>query len=182
MLDEEADEPLVRAQRGAVDAQRSLLGVVAVPVSQAKTGGHGEIHLVGGDGEFAADGAPDLHVDLGSVERRLVGHFHVVDARLDEDLSDHVLGLLPEFGLVDELLAQTRRIMGAEAHLVAVESEDLEVLQVHLVDRPELVGELLGRAVQVGVVHVHAAHAHDPEELARLLVAVAGAVFGEPQR
>ena len=33
VLDEEADEPLVRAQRGAVDAQRGLLGVVAVAVS-----------------------------------------------------------------------------------------------------------------------------------------------------
>ena len=71
--------------------------------------------------------------------------------------------------------------MGAEAHLVAVEPEDLEVLQVHVVDRPELLGELLGRAVQVGVVHVHAAHAHEPEQFTRLLVAVAGAVLGQAQ-
>ena len=72
--------------------------------------------------------------------------------------------------------------MGAEAHLVTVEPEDLKVLQVHLVDRPELLGELLGRAVNVRVVHVHAADAHDTEELSGLLVAVAGAVFGESQR
>jgi len=54
VLDEEADEAFVRAQRRAMDAERGLLRVVAVAVGEAELGGHGEIDLVGGDGEFAA--------------------------------------------------------------------------------------------------------------------------------
>jgi len=44
----------MRAERRAMDAQRRLVRVVLVAVSQAELGGHGEVHLVGGDGEFAA--------------------------------------------------------------------------------------------------------------------------------
>ena len=36
MLDEEADEPLVRAQRRAMDAQRRLVRVVLVAIDQAE--------------------------------------------------------------------------------------------------------------------------------------------------
>ena len=80
MLDQEADETLVRAERRAVDAERGLLGVVAVFVNEAEARGYGEIDLVGGDGEFAADRAPDLDVDLRAVEGGFVRHFDVVDA------------------------------------------------------------------------------------------------------
>ena len=64
MFDEKADEPLMRAERRAMDAQRRLVRVVLVAVGQAELGGHGEVHLVGGDGEFAANGARHLHVNL----------------------------------------------------------------------------------------------------------------------
>ena len=77
----------MRAQRRAMDAQRRLVRVVLVAVGQAELGGHGEVHLVGGDGEFAADGAPHLHVNLRPVERRLVGDLHVVDAGFDQHLA-----------------------------------------------------------------------------------------------
>ena len=101
MLNEEADEALVRAERCPVDAERGLVGVVLVAIDEAELGGHGEVHLVGGDGEFATDGAPHLHVNLRPVERRLVWHFHVVDLRVNQHLPDHVLGLLPQLGFVD---------------------------------------------------------------------------------
>ena len=78
--------------------------------------GHGEVDLVGGDGEFAADGAPDLDVDLRAVEGGFVGHFDVVDAAALEDAADHLLGLQPELGFIDELLAELRRVVGGEAH------------------------------------------------------------------
>jgi hypothetical protein len=70
----------------------------------------------------------------------------------------------------------------AEAHDVFLDAENLEILQIHLVDRVELGGELLRRAIDVRVVHVERAHAHEAEQFARLLVAVAGAVFGQAQR
>ena len=85
----------------------SVLSLVAI--GQAETCGHGEIHLVGGDGEFAADGAPDLHVDLRAVERRFVRHFDVVDAGLVENVAHHVFGFLPQLRFVDEFLAPSLR-------------------------------------------------------------------------
>ena len=75
--------------------------------------GHGEIDLVGRDGELAADRAPDLHVDLRAVERGFVRHFDVIDAAALEDAADHVFGLVPELGFVDEFLAELGRIVGA---------------------------------------------------------------------
>ena len=86
-----------------------LFGVVAVPIDEAEALRHGEVHLVGGNGELAADGAPDLDVDLRSVERRFVRHLDVVDARAVEDIAHHVLGLLPQLRLVDVLLARAFR-------------------------------------------------------------------------
>ena len=75
MLDEEADETLVRAEWGAVDAERRGLGVVAGLVGQAEARGDGEIDLVGGEGEFLADDVPDLDVDLRTVEGGFIGYF-----------------------------------------------------------------------------------------------------------
>ena len=53
----------------------SVLSLVAI--DQAELRGHGEIHLVGRQREFAADDAPDLHVNLRPVKRRFVRHFDV---------------------------------------------------------------------------------------------------------
>ena len=109
MLDEKADEPFVRAQRRAMDAQRRLVRVVLVAIDQAEAFGHGEVHLVGRQREFAADDAPDLHVNLRAVKRRFVRHFHVVDLRINQHLPDHVLGLLPQLRFVDVFLAHALR-------------------------------------------------------------------------
>ena len=65
---------------------------------------------------------------------------------------------------------------------IFLDAEDLEIFQIHLVHRVELRLELLLGAVDVRVVHLQRAHAHEAEEFAALLVAIAGAVFGEAQR
>ena len=85
-------------------------------------------------------------------------------------------------GSLTNFLPSLGRIVRAEAHLIFLEAEDLEILQIHLVHGVELVGELLLGAIDVRVVHVERAHAHEAEQLAALLVAIAGAVFGEAQR
>jgi len=69
-----------------------------------------------------------------------------------------------------------------KAHLILGEAEDFEILQIHVVHRTELFGELLLGAIDVGVVHVERTHAHEAEQLAALLVAIASAVFREAQR
>jgi len=182
MLDEEPDEALMRAERRAVDAQRGLLGVVPVAIDQAEALGHGEVHLVGGQGELTANDAPDLDVNFGAVEGGFVGHLDVVDAGVFEHVAHHVLGLKPQFRFVDVFAAQAFPAVGAEAHEVFLNAEDFEVFEVHLVDGIEFLRELLGGAVDMRVVHVHRAHAHEAEQFPGLLVAVAAAVFGQAQR
>ena len=80
MLDEEPDEPLVRSQRRAMDAQGSLLGIVAVLIGEPEALWDGKVHLVGRQGEFPADDAPDLHVDFRAVKGRLIRHLNIVYA------------------------------------------------------------------------------------------------------
>ena len=181
MFNQKSDEPLVRAKRGAVDAQRNLRCVLAGFVFKAEALGHGEVHLIGGDGKFTTGDAVDLHVDLRSVERRLVRHLLEVDAGFYEDVAHHVFGLLPQLRLVDVLVAKPIRAVGAEAHAVFLEAENLEVLQVHLVDGAKFVGELLWGAVDMRIVHLHRTHAHEAHQFAGTLIAVAGAVFGQAQ-
>ena len=89
--------------------------------------------------------------------------------------------LHPQLRLVHVFLAHAFRRAGAEPHLVLLEPENLEILQIHLVDRVELGGKLLRRAIDMRVVHVERPHPHQAEQLARLLVAITGAVFGEPR-
>jgi len=69
--------------------------------------------------------------------------------------------------------------VGAETHHVFLDAEDLEILQIHLVHRVELGGELLRRAINMRIVHVQRPHAHEAEQFARLFVAVTSAILRE---
>ncbi len=80
MLDQKSDEPFMRAQRRAMNADWNLVDVIAVFVAKIKTAGLRKIDLVSGERELAADHAPHLHVDLWSVKRGLVRHFDIIDA------------------------------------------------------------------------------------------------------
>ena len=80
MLDQESDEAFVRAERRAMNAERSFLGVVAIFVNEIEPARLREIDLVGRDRKFATDHAPGLDVDLRSVKRRFVRHFDVIDS------------------------------------------------------------------------------------------------------
>ena len=62
--------------------------------------------------ELAADGAPDLDVDLRAVEGGFVRHFDVVDPAPLQDAAHHLLGLEPERTVIDELLAQLGWVVG----------------------------------------------------------------------
>src|SRR5262249_55429967 len=78
--------------------------------------------------------------------------------------------------------AKLCRIMRRETHQIFVDSEELEVTQVHFVYGIELSFELLRRHVQVGIVHVQRTHTHESKQLATLLVAITRSVFRQPQR
>ena len=94
MLDQESDETFVRTERRAMNADRNLLGIIAVLVAKIKTARLGEIDLVGGDGKFTSDHAPGLHVDLRSVKGRFVRHFDIIDSRILQNVARHLFGLV----------------------------------------------------------------------------------------
>ena len=179
VLDQKGDEPLVCAQRGAVNAERSLCGVFARLVLEAEALGHGKVHLVRGDGELPAGDAVHLHIDLWPVKRGLVLYFHKINARLDENFANHVLSLQPQLRFVDVFVAEPFGAVRAEAHAEFLKPENLEIFQVHFVDGSEFVGELLRRAVDVRVVHLHRPHAHEAHQFAGTLVAITGAILGQ---
>ena len=68
-------------------------------------------------------------------------------------------------------------MMRAEAHDVPIDVEQVEVDLVEVDHAHELSGELRLRAVDMGIVHLHGTNAHQPEKLAALFIAVAGAVL-----
>src|SRR5262249_18335768 len=56
---------------------------------------------------------------------------------------------------------------------------ELKVAEIHLVNRVELGLKLLGRAINVGVIHLQRTNSHETEEFAALLVAMTKAVFSQ---
>ena len=80
------------------------------------------------NGELAAGGAPDLHVDLRPIEGRLVGDLDEGHLAMDHRLADHVLRLVPKAHVVDVLHSETSGVVGAQAHDVLLDPEDAEVL------------------------------------------------------
>ncbi len=95
----------------------------------------------------------------------------------------HVLGLLPQLRLVDEFLCPglagscvLKRMMYFSMPKI------LKYFRYISLTALNSCGELLRGAIDVRVVHVQRADAHEAEQFARLLVAVVSAVFGQAQR
>src|SRR4030095_7728154 len=95
-----------------MDAERCRFSVFARFVNKAESGRDGEINLVGRDRELTANCAPNLDVDLRPVEGGFVRHFDVIDSAALQDAADNRFGLDTEILIIDELLAQLRRIVG----------------------------------------------------------------------
>ena len=67
--------------------------------------------------------------------------------------------------------------MQGQAHHILLDAEQLEVFQVQVDHGQELLLELFFGKVNVGVVHLHRADAHQPEQFPRLLITVTRPVF-----
>ena len=66
----------MRTQGRPVDDQRGFRVIFLVGKFQFEPPALGKINLVGGQRKFPADGAPYLHINLGSVKCRFVRYFH----------------------------------------------------------------------------------------------------------
>src|SRR5437588_13129934 len=98
MLNQEPDEPFVRPERGAMNAKRDLIDVVAISVAEVEPARLGKVDLISRDRKLAPDCAPGLHVDFWSVERRFIRHFNKVDPGILQDGARHFFGLPPKLG------------------------------------------------------------------------------------
>ena len=95
MLKEETHHAFVRAERGAVDAQRYFFDPFLVHVLQVKTRRDGKVHLVGRQGELSPDRRPDLNIDLWTVEGSFVLDFLEWYTAVQHGAPDHFFGLDP---------------------------------------------------------------------------------------
>src|SRR6266487_1496862 len=106
-----------------MDADRDFLDVVTIFVAKVEKTRLRKINLVGRNGKLASDYAPCLHVDLGAVKSCFVRHFDIIDSRVLQDVTRHLLGFLPKLWLVDKFLTKLRRIMRRETHQIFVDPE-----------------------------------------------------------
>src|SRR5437016_4915388 len=111
MLDQKSNETFMRAQRCAMNADRNLLGIIAVLVAEVEPARLREVDLVGGERKFASDHTPNLHVDLWSIKRGFIRHLNIINFGTLQYIARHLLSLLPKNRFVDKLLSQLRRIM-----------------------------------------------------------------------
>ena len=133
--------------------------------------------MVGCQREFFADRAPNLHVNFWSVKRGFVFHFHIAHAAVLHRLAHHIFGLEPETLVVNIFLAETFFGVRAKTHHIFFNPENLKVFHIEINNRHELFFKLLFRAVDVGIVHLHRADAHQPKKFAAFFVAVAGSIL-----
>src|ERR1043166_9997688 len=116
MFDEKTDEPFMGAERCPMNTKRCLLRVITIFVDEVESSRLGKIDLVGGDGELPSNHAPDLDVDLWSVESGFVRHFDKINPGPFQNVSGHRFGLFPKLRFVDKFLAEFGRIMSRETH------------------------------------------------------------------
>src|SRR3989475_6428517 len=131
VLDQEADEPLQRAEDRAVDHDRSMRPVVLTRVLESEAVGLLEIELDRGALPLAADGVVELDVDFRSVERPPALVDAVRGAAVLERLLERALRLVP--GRVGAQL-----LLGARRQVEAVgEPEGLREDQLHDIEQLE---------------------------------------------
>ena len=181
---QDAEEALHRAADGAVDHHRRLLLAVGVDVEGAEALRQVEVDLRRAALPVAADRVAQHVFELRPVEGALAR----IDAGLDlaarlrlrsaSSTSHHDrLGAVPGRVGADALLRP-----GRELHDELVEAEIAIDRQDQVVDLEALGRHLLLGAEDVRVVLGEAAHAHQPVQRARRLVAVHDAELGQAER
>src|SRR5207249_10903087 len=135
MLDQEPDESLVRAERGAMNAEGDLIDVVTIFVAKIESPRLREIDLVGRNGKLASNRTPGLDIDLRPVKGRFIRDFDKVDSGILQHVARHRLSLFPKLRFIDKFLSELGRIMRRETHQIFLDPEELEIVQIHLVCR-----------------------------------------------
>ena len=182
MLDQDADEPLVRAEDRAVEHHRAMLLPVLADVACVEPFRQHPVGLQGADLPGAPDRVLQVPFELGRIESAFARQLLPAEllrrhARSDDRLAKLVLGLVP-------ILVAAEAVVGPQCELdrVIVETEIPVDAVGKLAERTRLVDDLVLAAEDVSIVLRELAHAHQPVKRAVRLVAVAAAVLVEADR
>ena len=178
VLDQDAEEPLDRAEQRPVDHVRALPGAVGGLVLDAEPAGLLEVDLERGHLPAPPDRVLDVHVDLGRVERALALGDHVRQAGLVQRVLERRLGGAPTpRGSPTNF---SGRVDSSASNSVSPKSRSRPSTKSSR--RRQLVGQLLGRAEDVRVVLGEAADPGQAVHHTGLLVPVDRAELEQPQR
>ena len=150
VLDEEPDETFHGSERGAVDHDRAMGGVVGTDVAEVEALGEIVVDLDGAELPFAADDVFDDEVDLRAVERGFAWFLGVVDPEDLDGLTEGGFGFVPVGGVADVfvgLVSPERKADAVVLHAEGVE-DGFDEAEAAL----EFVGDLFLGAEEVGVV------------------------------
>mmetsp|Transcript_14379 Transcript_14379/g.38822 ORF Transcript_14379/g.38822 Transcript_14379/m.38822 type:complete len:426 (+) Transcript_14379:336-1613(+) len=175
-LREDSKEALDGAEDGAVHHDGLLALSFAIHVLELEALGQVEIALYGGALPRAANGIPNLEVNLWAIEGTSTLIHRVGPALALQRVHERVRGLGPYVVGAYALL----RARG-EVDLVVGEAKAREDALGEVKDAQDLIRKLLGEAEDVRVVLREAAHAEEPVKSPRALVAVHGAQLRPPE-
>ena len=178
VLDQDGEEPLDRAEQGAVEHDRSVAGVVRADVLELEPLGMVEVALDRAQLPGPADGVAHIDVDLRAVEGGVALLDLVGQAVAVERLAQGLGGLLPDLVGAHVLF----RVLGRQVRRELGEPEGAQHAHDEVEERGDLVTELVLGAEDVAVVLGEAADPHHPVQGARPLVAVDGAELEQTQR
>ena len=177
MFDQDADEAFERAEDRAVKHQRIMLLAIRANVGRVEPLRHARVELERTALPGAADRIGQMELELGAVKGALAFEHRIVEPGFLERPFEVGLGAVPFRVAADALVGS-----GRELHLVIGKTE-VAINQVEQrAERLGLADQLVVGAEDVPVVLGELAHAHDPVQRAVRFVAVAGAIFGEPDR
>ena len=110
-----------------MDAQRHFIVAFLVRKFQIKAFRHGEVHLVGRQRNSLPITLQILHVDLGTIESRLIFRFHIRHVPVLHGAAHHLFGLEPQAFVIHIFLAKARLAVQLKPHHVFFNAKEFEV-------------------------------------------------------
>ena len=182
MLDEDADEPLERAQNRAVEHHRAVLLAVLADVTGVQPLGQHGVGLDGADLPGPPDGVGQVEFQLGGIEGALAGQFlpapfRGVAAGGGDGIAHGLLGPVPHRVAAEALLGAQRQLDG-----ILVEAEIAIDGVEQVAERCDFADQLVLAHEDMRIVLGELAHPHQAVQRAVRLVAVAATELGHADR
>ncbi|MNS68801.1 hypothetical protein D3C72_1020910 [compost metagenome] len=177
VFQQDAQEALERTQNRAVQHDRALARVVLRDVLGTQALRQHQVKLQRAALPRTADRVLDVVFHLRAVERALARQLFPFHAARAQRQAQAFLGVVPDLVRAGALFGAQRQL-----HRNVLEAEVVVDRERQFVEGLGLRHDLLFRAEDVRIILHKAAHAHQPVQRARRLVAVAGAELGQAQR